>query len=558
MPMAPKSGMAKTMRIDILPGVREEGGGAPASAWHLSGGKGAVRPRPQSPVRSEDYRQLLECVYDAAVVTDAAGRIVDLNSRACDFFRCGSDVLASANVVSLISGADQRLLDAIARNLQDHRYTLIEAYCVRYDETTFPAEIAVNRVDLPPSGRLCFFVRDVTLRKRAQEALEEAVARLEEHDRSRSMFVFNVSHELRTPLTSMIYAITNLLRGVLGPLTPDVRQYLEMLNGDCRRLFNTVSDILDLRKLEDQTLTLSRTVVPVGRLVMAAMDTLRMHAERKSLRMNVERPTTGWFVSADVLKLDRVFMNIIGNAIKFTPEGGAVTARVEADPDRPGSVVVRIVDTGIGIPPEAIDKVTQRYFTVGDQVSGSGLGLAISREIVELHSGALSVCSPPSGMDRGTMVSVSLAAAAAPNVLLVGQNDEQVGRLRAEFERSGYRVFVAGNAGESLVCMDEVAPVAVVIDLSEPSSDGTELILRMRSDKVRRSVPILALADVSLGAAKEQVLHSLSIPVMRRSCDGMELIGCVEDALLGPGSAVHIGAARSGAEQRAAIAAKEE
>ena len=269
-------------------------------------------------------------------------------------------------------------------------------------------------------------------------------------------------------------------------------------------------------------------------------------------------PTTGWFVSADVLKLDRVFMNIIGNAIKFTPEGGAVTARVEADPDRPGSVVVRIVDTGIGIPPEAIDKVTQRYFTVGDQVSGSGLGLAISREIVELHSGALSVCSPPSGMDRGTMVSVSLAAAAAPNVLLVGQNDEQVGRLRAEFERSGYRVFVAGSAGESLVCMEEVAPVAVVIDLSEPSSDGTELILRMRSDKVRLSVPILALADVSLGAAKEQVLHSLSIPVMRRSCDGMELIGCVEDALLGPGSAVHIGAARSGAEQRAAIAAKEE
>jgi len=540
--------MAKTMRIDILPHVREDRAEPAASAWRLSGAPGGVPARSAPRERSPDYRQLLECVYDAVLMTDAQGRIVDLNSRACDFFRCGAETLAHANVVSLISGADDQLLEAIARNLEDHRYTLIEAHCVRSDNSSFPAEIAVNRVDLPPDGSLCFFVRDVTLRKRAQEALEEAVARLEEHDRARTLFVFNVSHELRTPLTSMIYAIANLLRGVLGPLAPDVRQYLEMLNGDCRRLLNTVSDILDLRKLDNRTLTLSRASIPVGRLVRAAMGTLRMHAERKSLRMRVEEPVAGWFVMADVLKMERVLMNVIGNAIKFTPEGGSVTAQVGPDPERRGFVAIRIVDSGIGIPADSLDKVTQRYYTVGDPVSGSGLGLAISREIVELHSGALSVCSPPPGAACGTMVTVSLAAGSAPSVLVVSRDVEWSGRVCEGLGRWGFRFAVSRVAAESLSETGETLPAAIVVDLGTLAGDGTELILRLRGDKLFKSVSIVAVADSVVSSATEQVLRSLSVPLMDRSCDPSDVVGRIEDALLGPASAVHVGAAVLGAE----------
>ncbi|MBN1556836.1 MAG: PAS domain S-box protein, partial [Lentisphaerae bacterium] len=217
--------------------------------------------------RASDYKQLLESIYDGVIITDRKGRIVDFNSRAIDFLLKHGDELAGMRVIDFISGAGDDLLAAIHRNLKEHRYTLIEGRCIRSDGTTFPAEIAVNRIALDEGGQLCFLIRDITVRKRAQEDLEEAISRLEAHDRARSQFVSNVSHELRTPLTSMIYAVSNMLRGVVGPLSDNARRYLEMLEGDCRRLLTTVNDILDLRKIESNTLVLERSRVPFGMLV---------------------------------------------------------------------------------------------------------------------------------------------------------------------------------------------------------------------------------------------------------------------------------------------------
>ena len=186
----------------------------------------------------------------------------------------------------------------------------------------FPAEIAVNEIELANGGRLCFLVRDVSVRKIAQEALEDAVVRLEAHDRARTQFVSNVSHELRTPLTSMIYAISNMLRGVLGPVPDRIRGYLEMLYGDSKRLAMTVNDILDLSKVDNDSLSLTTTKVPFGLFVNRSVAALRVQAEQKGVSIEVSTDSGIWFVNCDPQKMERVILNVVGNAVKFTPTGG--------------------------------------------------------------------------------------------------------------------------------------------------------------------------------------------------------------------------------------------
>lgn len=480
-----------------------------------------------------EFDQLLQSIYDAVMVTDTNGRVLVFNSRALDFFLMDYDELLGLKVVEVISGADQSLLDAILANLEDHRYTLIEAHCIRKDKSMFATEIAVNRLDLFPEGNLCFFVRDITIRKRAQEALEEAVERLEAHDRARSQFVSNVSHELRTPLTSMMYAVNNMLKGVVGEIPDGVKRYLEMMDADCRRLLGTVNDILDLRKIETKTLTLNKSRVPFARLVMRGMETFSLQATQKNIALEFHGDGKTWFTECDVNKMERVLLNIVGNAMKFTPDGGRIDVRIEADRERAGSVLLSVTDTGIGIPPEAIGKVCERYFTVGEQAVGSGLGLAISKEIVEMHGGRLLIKSPPDGASAGTGVYVSIPAVEAPMVLIVDDEPGIQAILRGQVEGQGYKVITAAAGDEALEKVRSEKPDLLLLDFNLPVMDGTEVILKLKSDKATARIPIIVVTGADVGRGRAQILNSFSIPALSKPWQESELLDRIEGSFLG-------------------------
>jgi PAS domain S-box-containing protein len=518
------------MRIDIHPDFLGESLARKKKAVGGVSDETAVELQEEAVAgRSPDFRKLLQSVYDAVLITDFRGRVEDYNTRALDFFLCDAREMAGAKVIELISGAANDLLDAIHRNLQDQRYTLIEAHCLRKDGSLFPCEIAVNRMDLESGAKLCFFVRDVTVRKKAEAALEDAVARLEAHDRARSEFISNVSHELRTPLTSMIYAISNMLRGV-----PDrVRRYLHMLEGDSKRLLNTVNDILDLRKIEAKSLSLSRARIPIHRLVMRAAESLRVQAEEKGLTFHLAPSSGRWFALCDLQKIERVVLNIVGNALKFTPRGGIVSVEVREDARKAGWAVIRVQDTGIGIPKEALGKVMQRYFTVGDPASGTGLGLAISKEIVELHGGTIEIRSPPPGTERGTVVEARLPLVEAPRVLVVEDEDGVRSVLERQMAMEGYRVTGARDGEEALARVEEEKPDVVVLDLVLPKMSGIEFILKMKGDKTTKRIPIIVVTGADLGRATVETLNRFSIPALAKPWEEAELLDNVEGALLG-------------------------
>ncbi len=481
---------------------------------------------------ANDYQRLLQSVYDAVLITDARGIVREFNRRAVTFFRYSADDLLGMRVPRLIAGADDAVISTIRKNLIEHRYTLIEGTCRRRDGSSFPSEIAVNRLDTEQEGRLCFFVRDISVRKRALDALEEAILKLEQHDRNRSQFISNVSHELRTPLTSMIYAINNMLRGITGPLTEDQSRYLEMLLGDSRRLLATVNDILDLRKIETQTLTLVKTRMPFGRLVQGSADSLRVQAEQKGIHLDVDPGETLWFVNCDAQKIERVVLNLVGNALKFTTKGGYVRVRLMEDPDEKGFVRVIVDDDGIGIPKKDLSRVTERYYTVGDQPSGSGLGLAISKEIIQLHDGSLHVESPTPGQEKGTRIWFRLPVVAAPSVLVVDHDPTICKKMSGQVSRQGYRVLCAARGTDALQRIEHDAPDVIILDMQLPDIEGSEVVIRLKGDPSTGRIPILAMTGVPLGRNKEDILRNFGVNIISKPWNETELLDGIVNAFL--------------------------
>lgn len=498
----------KTMRIDIDPATSERLAAMSPRPAPRSGGR---TWRTYHVERCTPFYKLLESVYDAVLITSRAGKVLECNERAAEFFAMSAKELAGLDVVSLISGATDSLIDTINKNLINKKYTLVEARCKRADGTSFAAEIAVNKVDLDPQGQLCFFVRDITIRQQAQQALEDAVERLQAHDRARMEFVSNVSHELRTPLTSMIYAVNNMLRGVVGPMPEKALHYLERLQSDCHRLLATVNDILDLRQVENKTLVLTKSVVPLGQVIREGAETLQVQADAKRISMTFDLGERELFCWCDAQKIERVVLNIVGNAVKFTPANGSIAISLVQHPDKPKLALLTVSDTGMGIPAEVLPKVSQRYFRVGDHVSGSGLGLAISREIVDLHNGSMEFASPVPGTDCGTAVSVSLPLAPKPTVVAVTEDAETAAFLKASVVEKGYGLLCTESAREALGACFNKQPAVLILDRRITEMDVRDVILQVREDAKTKRLPVIVLGLQTLDRNEVELYRHFGI-----------------------------------------------
>ena len=386
----------KTIRIDINEGKLAD---AESMAAERAESKTSDTTEFREAVQTqldEQFSTILNSLYDGVLIADYAGSVHVVNARGCDIFHAEAEELCGRQVSDLISGFGSDVLEQIHANLESGIYTLLEGVGKRPDETTFPAEVAVSGLTMEGSEWMQFFVRDISARKNAQNALEEAYARLEAHDRARSQFISNVSHELRTPLTSMIYAITNLLKGVAGPVSGKLEKYLLRLSSDSKRLLGTVNDILDLRRLEDNRLVLYPATTNFPLMVENSVESLRLHAESKKKELLIQPTDTLMFVDCDMQKIERVILNLINNAVNYSEDGSRIEVITHMSEDG-RSAICDVIDDGIGIAPEDLERVMDRYYRVGEQIAGTGLGLAISKEIVELHGGSLTLSRPPPG-----------------------------------------------------------------------------------------------------------------------------------------------------------------
>ena len=219
---------------------------------------------------------------------------------------------------------------------------------------------------------------------RLAQAFNRMGERLREADRMKEEFFSHISHELRTPLTSVREAATLLRDEVPGVLAPKQARLVEIIAASTDRVLRLVNEILELSRLRAGLLAIDRRNVDIGNLVHRALEQVRPQAEARGLRMESDGAIDGARVLGDEERLLQVLVNLLGNAIKFTPPGGAVRLGVTAGTDR---VEVAVEDTGVGIPPEALPRVFERYWQARGTRAGTGLGLAIVKSIVEMHGG---------------------------------------------------------------------------------------------------------------------------------------------------------------------------
>jgi len=240
----------------------------------------------------------------------------------------------------------------------------------------------------------------------AEAGRREAEARAHEAARAaeaRSRFVAEMSHELRTPLNAVI-GFSDIMRARLfGPLTPKYAEYAELIHESGGHLLALINDVLDLSKIEAGRYELHREPIDARDPVAAALRILRVQADEAGVALRGLLPGAPVEAEADPRAIKQIVLNLVSNALKFTPRGGSVTVDLSA---HAGDLTLAVVDTGVGIAPEDLERLGRPYEQAGDgRLQGTGLGLSLVRALAGLHGGGMAI---ESRLGEGAAVTVTL------------------------------------------------------------------------------------------------------------------------------------------------------
>jgi signal transduction histidine kinase len=230
--------------------------------------------------------------------------------------------------------------------------------------------------------------------------LGQAVERLQEADRVKSNFLATVSHELRTPLTSVIGYSEMLLEGIAGELNEEQREYVRTVMEKGDQLLVLITSILDISRMEAGEMKFDKEPFELDEVVSVALSTIAPHARRKKINLTCDLPEDLPRIWGDRDKVRQVLLNLLGNAVKFTPEGGTVAIVAESaglrrpeEGAQPRGVRVAVRDSGIGVSPEHHLRVFDPFFQVDNtstrEYGGTGLGLSIVKRFIEAHGGSV-------------------------------------------------------------------------------------------------------------------------------------------------------------------------
>jgi two-component system, OmpR family, phosphate regulon sensor histidine kinase PhoR len=334
---------------------------------------------------------MLDAMVEAVIAVDGHEHVLLMNEQARAMFGLGSSRGEGKPFLEVIRNAD---LHEIFRAVHAGGVGL----ALRQEiEMTSPAYrvVGVNAVGLSPVGGepgVVMVLHDLTA--------------LRQLERVRTEFVANVSHELRTPLTAIQGYLETLLSGALEE-PENARRFLEIVLRHSERLGRLLNDLTDLSNIELGKVTLRKEAVRLDELVASVVAIIGPRAARSRVTVTADTPAELPAVTADRDRLVQVLINLVDNAVKYTPEGGAVTVAARSIGD--GAVEIRVSDTGIGIPAADLPRITERFYRVDKarsrELGGTGLGLAIVKHLVLAHGGELRIESQE---QQGTTVRFTL------------------------------------------------------------------------------------------------------------------------------------------------------
>jgi PAS domain S-box-containing protein len=395
-----------------------------------------------------------------------------------------------------------------------------EGWRVRKDGSQFWASVVITALR-DETGRLRGFgkvTRDITEHKRTQELIMQAKEEAVRASKFKDQFLSTMSHELRTPLNAVLGFSDLLADERYGPLNDRQQRYVTHIHTGGKHLLKLISDILDLSKIEAGRMELSREDVTVASAFAEVISALYPLAEKKSQAL-LQQVELHVHVRADALRFKQMLMNLTGNAIKFTPEGGRIELAAREVDDQ---VRVEVRDNGSGIPAEQQQRIFEAFFRLretGNATEGTGLGLTITARLVELHGSKLGIESRPG---EGTCFYFSLPRVAvapnqpiqtslpmlrarkAPRILVIEDNAVTGQLIQSQLTSSGYETLKCERPERALEMAAEHQPDAITLDLLMQPVHGLEVLLQLKNDPRTSKIPVIIVTIVDqpgVGAA---------------------------------------------------------
>lgn len=461
----------------------------------------------------EINRRTLQALPAHIAVIDASGVILAVNQAWLDFAAANG----AANAPSVCVGADYLATCRRAADAQDEdalralagiedilagrvsRFTM-EYPCHSPDEERW---FHLTAVPLGPGGAGgCVITHlDISGRMQAELALREA-------DRRKDEFLATLAHELRNPLAPIVSAV-EVLR--LEPQGPEADAARALIQRQVAHMVRLIDDLLDVSRITRGRLVLRRQRVALADVIEQAVEGCRPHVESASQALLVSLPPEPLYLDADPLRLAQVFLNLLNNASKYGGPGGLVRLSAEREAEQ---VVVRVVDTGVGIAPERLSDVFDLFTQLDPSGSGPrgglGIGLALSSSLVRMHGGTIEARSE--GLGRGSELIVRLpladdapqpeTAIAAPapalqpggrRILLADDDADNADALAMLLRLLGHSVDVARDGIEAVDAAERLRPEVMLLDIGMPRLDGYGACRRVRGQPWGRDIEIIAL-----------------------------------------------------------------
>jgi len=357
-------------------------------------------------------------------------------------------------------------------------------------------------------------------KKEVEEFSHSVLLAKEEVERGskfKDQFLSTMSHELRTPLNAVLGFSDLLADERYGPLNERQQRYIGHIHTGGKHLLSLISDILDLSKIEAGRMELAIESLRVETIFGEVLSAMQPLADKKSQEMT-KSVEGGLAVRADSTRLKQVLMNLLGNAIKFTPNGGRIEVAARLVDDR---VRVEVRDNGPGIPPEEQKRIFEAFYRLresGKKTEGTGLGLAITHRLVELHGGELSLdseighgscfhfCLPVAVGVRepSSAKTESSPRAVVPARILVIEDDRAAAQLiQSQLTSAGYEAILCDRPQDALETAVRLQPSAITLDIVMKPKNGWEILTQLKRDPRTAQIPMIVVSIVdqpSMGA----------------------------------------------------------
>jgi PAS domain S-box-containing protein len=384
---------------------------------------------------------------------------------------------------------------------------------------------------------------DISDRKQAEEKLQHTNQELIRATRLKDEFLANMSHELRTPLNAILGMTEALQEQIYGDINDRQLSALQTVEKSGNHLLELINDILNLAKIEAGQVELNYSSTSINYLCESSLNFIRQQAVKKQIQLDMHLQANLPEIQLDERRIKQVLINILNNAVKFTPNGGCIklkATKLSPDSDQIQNhtqdyLQISITDTGIGISPENIQRLFKPFIQIDSALNrkyeGTGLGLALAKQIVELHGGTVGITSeigigscftvelpinhfePPPPQEPQSASNLEaypelkqISTSTAPLILLAEDNEANVITVTSYLEAKAYRLIIATNGQEAIALAKSAQPDLILMDIQMPVMDGLEAIKQIRLDPQLANIPIIALTALAMAGDREKCM----------------------------------------------------